>query len=75
MSKIQCFGCNEYVHFKRDCPNKKDNRRKERSETHIAEEKGEPEKKLKGEDPKDLYYWRKLHLYQVLYVICLSFIV
>ena len=50
MSKIQCFGSNEYGHFKRD------NKRKERSETHIVEEKGEPKKKPKGEDPKDLYY-------------------
>lgn len=54
MSKIQCFGCNEYGHFNRDCPNKKYNKRKERSEAHIAEEKGESEKKQKGEDPKNL---------------------
>jgi len=56
MSKIQCFGCNVYGHFKRNCPNKKNNKRTERSEAHIVEEKGEHEKKPKGEDPKDLYY-------------------
>lgn len=56
MSKIQCLGCNEYEHFKRDCPNKKDNKTKERSEPHIVEEKEGPQKKSKGEDAKDLYY-------------------
>jgi len=41
MSKIQCFGCNEYEHYKRDFPNiKVRNKRKERSEAHITEEKG-----------------------------------
>jgi len=48
MSKIQCFGCNEYKHFRRDHPNKKNNKRKERSEVEIT--------KVKGEDPKDLQY-------------------
>lgn len=45
MSKIQCFGCNEYG-----------NKRKEKSESHIVDEMREPKKKPKGEDPKDLYY-------------------
>lgn len=57
MSKIQCFGCNEYGHFKRDCLNNKvSNKRKERNEAHTTKEKEEPDKKPKGEDPKNLYY-------------------
>jgi len=28
MSKIQCFRCNEYGHYKRDCPNIKVNNKK-----------------------------------------------
>lgn len=52
---IQCFGYDEYGHFKRDCPNKKNNKRKERSESHIAKKKGELEKKIKEEDPNDIY--------------------
>ena len=56
MSKIQCFGCNEYGQVKRDCSNKVNNKSKERSEAHIDEVKGNPKKKPKGEDPKDLHY-------------------
>jgi len=32
----------------------KTKKRNERSEAHIAEEKGEPKKNIKGEDPKDI---------------------
>lgn len=57
MSKIQFFGCNEYGNYKRNCQKNKVNKnRKEKSEAHIGEQKGEFEKKLKGEDTKDLYY-------------------
>lgn len=56
MSKVQCFGYNEFGHFKRDFPNKKDNNRKEMSETHVFEAVGEPEKKEKKEEVKDLYH-------------------
>lgn len=59
MSKIQCFECNEYGYFKigspKDPQNRKNNKRKERSGDHLAEENEEPEKKLKNEYPKDLY--------------------
>lgn len=49
MLKIQCYGCQEYGHYKRDCPKFKDNKRKERNEAHITEEVEEPdEKKFKG---------------------------
>lgn len=40
MSKIQCYECNEYGNFKRNCPKlKKDNKkRSDRNEAHITEE-------------------------------------
>lgn len=42
MSKIQCYECNEYGHFKRNCPKlKKDNKKrkeKKKNEAHIIEE-------------------------------------
>ena len=59
MSKIQCYECNEYGHFKRNCPTlKKDNKkRKEINESHVTEEVEELEKKKsKKEEVKDLYY-------------------
>ena len=47
MSKIQCYECQEYGNFKRDCLKlKKDNKkRKERNEAHVTEEVEEHEKK------------------------------
>jgi len=56
MSKFQCFKCNEYGHYKRDCPSPQNKKRKERSDAHVVEEMGEPENKPKKEDVKDLYY-------------------
>ena len=41
MDKIQCYGCNELGHYKKDCPkSNKDKRKKE--EAHVAREKEEP---------------------------------
>lgn len=60
MSKVQFFLCNEYGHFERDCPkdpqNMKNYKSKERSGAHIVEENEEPEKKMKNDDHKDIYY-------------------
>ena len=57
MSKIQCFGCQEYGHYKRNCPKlKKDNNKRKGEEAHMTQEVKEEEKKQKKEDPPDLYY-------------------
>ena len=58
MSKIQCYGCQEYGHFKRDCLKlKKDNKkRKERIEAHITEEIEEPNGKKSEKEGIDLHY-------------------
>jgi len=50
MSKIQCFGCQEYGHYKRNYPKlEKDNNRRKREEAHIAQEiKEEGKKKKEG---------------------------
>ena len=38
MAKVQCYGCQEYGHYKRDCPKlNKDNNKRQREEEHIAE--------------------------------------
>ena len=42
MFKVQCFGCNRFRHFKRDCINKHNNKIKEQSEAHVAEAVGKP---------------------------------
>lgn len=59
MSKIQCYECNEYGNFKRNCPIlKKDNKKiKERNKARVTKEVEEPKKKkTKKEEVKELYY-------------------
>ena len=58
MSKIQCYGCQEDGHYKRNYPKlKKDNNNKrKREEAHMTEEVKEEEKNQTNEDPQDLYY-------------------
>lgn len=58
MSKIQCYECNEYGHFKRNCLKlKKGNKKmKERSESHVTKEVEETEEKKSKDEVKDLYY-------------------
>ena len=38
MSKIQCYGCQEYGHHKRDCPKVKKDNKRGREEAHITKE-------------------------------------
>ena len=39
MSKIQCYGCQEYGHYKRNCHKLKDNKNnRKREETHMTQE-------------------------------------
>jgi hypothetical protein len=47
MSKIQCFNCRKYGHYKNHCPELK--KRKETQEATVAEEK-EPSKKIKQDE-------------------------
>ena len=51
MPKIQCYECNEYGHFKRNCPKlKKDNKKRmERNEAHVTEEVESEKRKTKEE--------------------------
>ena len=57
MSKIQCFGCQEYGHYKRNCPKLKNNNnnKRKREEAHMTHKTKEEDKKKKKEDPPDLY--------------------
>jgi hypothetical protein len=54
ISKIQCFNCRKYGHYKNHCPELK--KRKEKQEASIAEEK-EPTKKTK-QDERDFFFLR-----------------
>jgi len=58
MSKVQCFGCQEYAHYKRDCPKleKDNNNKRKMDEAHLTQEVKEEDKKQKKEDPPNLYY-------------------
>ena len=57
MSKIQCYGCQEYEQYKRDCPKVKKDNKRGREEAHITKEPEEDEKKKsKKEEVRDLYY-------------------
>ena len=55
MDNVQCFGCDELGHYKRDCPkSRKDKRKKE--EAHVTYEREKPTKRSKKEEARDLYY-------------------
>jgi hypothetical protein len=54
MSKVQCFGCNEYGHYKRDFP-KLAKKRKERHHASVVNDE-EPSKKVKHEETDFFYY-------------------
>ena len=58
MAKIQCYGCQEYGHYRRDFAKlKKDYNKRGREATHITEEEKEVEKKKsKKEEVIDLHY-------------------
>ena len=58
MAKIQCYGCQEYRHYRRDYPKlKKENNKRRREEDHITKEVEEAEKKKsKKEEVIDLHY-------------------
>lgn len=57
VAKVQCYGYQEYGHYKRDCAKfKKENNKRGREETYITKEVEEVEKKKsKKEEVKDIY--------------------
>lgn len=58
MSKVQCYGCHEYGHYKRNCAKFKKDNNKRREEAHIIEEVEEDKKKKpKNDKVKDLYFY------------------
>jgi hypothetical protein len=56
MSKVQCFGCQTFGHYKRDCPNltKKRKGKHHASTTNVNDE--EPPKKSKHEETNFFYF-------------------
>jgi hypothetical protein len=54
MSKVRCFGCHEYGHYKKHCP-KLANKRKEKHHASVANDE-EPSKKVKHEETYFFYY-------------------
>lgn len=58
MAKVQCYGCQEYGHYRRNCHKLiRDNNKRNKEEAHINKEVEDLEtKKPKKEEVKDLYY-------------------
>ena len=56
--QIQCFGCQDYIHYKRNFPKLKKNNynKRKKEEAHMTQDVKEEDKKQKKEDPQDLSY-------------------